>query len=294
MQKLRYAFRDAMRLLARQWGMTVFTLLTSFCVFAIVGATWLFASNVNSIFDSLDDGVSIQAYLRQGANIAVARTRMENLSGVSHVNFVSKSEALARLRSRLGNQSEAITLVGDNPLPESIEIYATDSKFLPSIVEKIKTMDEVDDVVYAGDLVKRLARVSKFLDNLSFSMIVMALVACSLILFNTIRLTAYSHTNEINMMVRVGATSGYVIAPFVISGAILGGVSATIASVALSLSYLNLINMLKSFVPFFAFIDSSQFVVELSWKLILGGTFVSFLASFIAVCDFVHRANKRQ
>ena len=166
MQKLRYAFRDAMRLLARQWGMTVFTLLTSFCVFAIVGATWLFASNVNSIFDSLDDGVSIQAYLRQGANIAVARTRMENLSGVSHVNFVSKSEALARLRSRLGDQSEAITLVGDNPLPESIEIYATDSKFLPSIVEKIKTMDEVDDVVYAGDLVKRLARVSKFLDNL--------------------------------------------------------------------------------------------------------------------------------
>lgn len=294
MQKLRYAFRDAMRLLARQWGMTIFTLLTSFCVFAIVGATWLFASNVNSIFDSMEEGVSVQAYLKVGANLPVARTRIENLPGVSHVNLVTKAEALERLRSRLGNQSEAITLVGDNPLPESIEIYATNSEFVPSIVTKLKTMEEVDDVVYAGDLIKRLTRVSKFLDNLSFSMIIMALVACSLILFNTIRLTAYSHVNEINMMVRVGATSAYVIAPFVISGAILGFFSATIASCALSVSYLNLVNVLKAFMPFFAFIDSSQFVVELSWKLIIGGTFVSFFASLIAVCDFVHKANKRQ
>lgn len=294
MQKLRYAFRDAMRLLVRQWGMTIFTLLTSFCVFAIVGATWLFASNVNNIFDSLDDGVSVQAYLKSGTNLAVARTRMENLPGVLRVNAVSRAEALERLRSRLGNQSEAITLVGDNPLPESIEIYATDSEFIPSIVAKLQTMDAVEEVVYAGDLVKRLARVSKFLDNMSFSMIIMALVACSLILFNTIRLTAYSHVIEINMMVRVGATSGYVIAPFVISGAILGGVSAAIASCALSLSYLNLVDVLKAFLPFFAFIDSSQFIFELSWKLILGGTFVSLLASFFAVCDFVHRANKRQ
>ncbi|MDO4219553.1 MAG: permease-like cell division protein FtsX [Synergistaceae bacterium] len=294
MQKLRYAFRDATRLLTRQWGMTIFTLLTSFCVFAIVGATWLFASNVKNIFDSMEEGVSVQAYLKNGVNLAVARTRVENLPGVSHVNLVSKADALERLRSRLGDQSEAITLVGDNPLPESIEVYATDSELVPSIVEKLRSMNEVDDVIYAGDLVKRLARVSKFLDTLSLSMIVMALVACSLILFNTIRLTAYSHTNEINMMVRVGATSGYVIAPFVISGAILGGLSAIIASVALSLSYLNLINILKAFMPFFAFIDSSQFVVELSWKLILGGTLVSFFASLIAVCDFVYKANKRQ
>lgn len=294
MQKLRYAFRDAMRLLVRQWGMTIFTLLTSFCVFAIVGSTWLFVANVDSIFVALEEGVSVQAYLKPGVNLAVARTRIENLPGVSHINMVSKVEALERLRVRLGDQAEAITLVGSNPLPESIEIYATDAAAVPSIVTKLRGLDEVDDIVYAGDLVKRLARISKFLDNLTISMIIMALFSSSLILFNTIRLTAYSHVNEINMMVRVGATSSYVIAPFAISGAILGFVSTVIASGFLSVAYLNLVDVLKEFMPFFAFVDSSQLVVDLSWKLVSGGTFVSLLASLFAVCDFVRKANKRQ
>ena len=294
MQKLRYAFRDAMRLLVRQWGMTAFTLLTSFCVFMIVGATWLFVANLNSIFVSLEEGVSVQAYLKPGANLAVARTRIEHMPSVSHINVVSKVDALERLRSRLGDQAEALTLVGDNPLPESIEIYATNSSAVPSIVAKLQTMSEIDDVVYAGDLVKRLARIAEFLKDLKYAMIIMALVASSLILFNTIRLTAYSHVSEINMMLRVGATGGYVVAPFAISGAILGFVSTIIASIVLSVSYLNLVNVLKEFMPFFAFVDSSHLVLDLSWKLIVGGTIVSLIASLFAVSDFVRRANKRQ
>ena len=292
MARIKYIMRDGWRLIWRHFGMSLLTIFTAMAVFFVVGATMLFILNMRSIIANMENQLSIQAYLKAGAELEKTAASVRGIRGVESVTMVTKETALERLRARLGNQAEAVTLLGENPLPESLEIHVAKASQVVDVASRLTAVKEIEDIVYAGHVAEKLTRLSSFVEKFSIIMLAVALTASGVVLFNTIRISVYSRAQEIDVMMKVGATSTYVAFPFVIQGFILGFFGALAASTALGYSYLSALERLRDMLPFIAFIESKRLLANLFIMLICCGAVVSLIASLIAVEKFIRKASK--
>ncbi|MDL2298410.1 permease-like cell division protein FtsX [Synergistaceae bacterium OttesenSCG-928-D05] len=290
MASARYAFRDGWRLVVRHWGLSLLTIFTAMAVFYVIGASTLFVMNVRHIVSKLEDQLTIQAYVKPGVDLDALAKKISALEEVRDTKVITKELALERLRTRLGNQVEAVSLLGENPLPPSIEVRVDKASQVSNTALKIDVMDDVDDVVFAGPVAEKLSKVSNFAGQFSVVLLVVAFLASGVVLFNTIRISVYSREEEINVMVMVGATSTYVAMPFVIQGFLLGFAGALLAFLFVGGTYFSAIVKLKDMLPFLTFIESPQLLYKLGFMLVCCGATVSLIASLLAVEKFIKNA----
>lgn len=292
MARIKYIMRDGWRLIWRHFGMSLLTIFTAMAVFFVVGATMLFILNMRSVITNMENQLSIQAYLRADAELEKTAAAVRGIRGVESVTMITKETALERLRARLGNQADAVMLLGENPLPASLEIHVAKASQVADVASRLTSVKEIEDIVYAGHVAEKLTRLSSFVEKFSIIMLAVALTASGVVLFNTIRISVYSRAQEIDVMMKVGATSTYVAFPFVIQGFILGFFGALAASTALGYSYLSALERLRDMLPFIAFIESKRLLANLFIMLICCGAVVSLIASLIAVEKFIRKASK--
>jgi len=292
MAAVRYACRDGWRLIIRHWGMSLLTVLTAMSVFFIIGASTLFVLNVKNIVSSLENQLTIQAYLKPKADVKATEKAIKELPYVKETKLITRDMALERLRSRIGEQAKAVMLLGENPLPESFEIKVKKVTQVAETARLLIAIPEVEDIVYAGRVAEKLTRVSSFVEKFSFIMLIVAIAASGVVLFNTIRISVYSREEEISVMMMVGATSTYVALPFVIQGFILGITGAFFASLLLGGTYYAAVTRLKDMLPFIPFIESTRLTGKLAFMLICCGATVSLISSLMAVEKFIRKASK--
>lgn len=272
--------------------MSLLTVFTAMAVFFVIGATMLFILNIRNVIGTMENQLSIQAYMKPDTDLTVAAKSIKAMRNVRSVKIITKEAALERLRARLGNQANAVTLLGANPLPASIEVRVSRASEVSDTARMLMAVPDVEDIVYAGHVAEKLTRLSNFVERFSIVMLIVALAASGVVLFNTIRIAVYSRASEIDVMMKVGATSTYVAFPFVIQGFILGLTGALVASAALGYSYFRAVDCLKDMLPFLTFIESPRLLAKLSLVLICCGTVVSLFASLIAVEKFIRKAAK--
>ena len=292
MARIKYIMRDGWRLIWRHFGMSLLTIFTAMAVFFVVGATMLFILNMRSVIANMENQLSIQAYLKADAELEKTAAEVRGIRGVESVTMIPKETALERLRARPGNQADAVMLLGENPLPASLEIHVAKASQVADVASRLTSVKEIEDIVYAGHVAEKLTRLSSFVEKFSIIMLAVALTASGVVLFNTIRISVYSRAQEIDVMMKVGATSTYVAFPFVIQGFILGFFGALAASTALGYSYLSALERLRDMLPFIAFIESKRLLANLFIMLICCGAVVSLIASLIAVEKFIRKASK--
>lgn len=292
MARIKYILRDGGRLIWRHLGMSILTIFTAMAVFYVIGATMLFILNIRNVIGTMENQLSIQAYLKADANPETVAKKIQEIQNVQSVKVITKETALERLRARLGNQADAVTLLGENPLPASIEVRVNRASDVAETASTLVTVPEVEDIVYAGHVAEKLTQISTFVERFSVIMLIVALAASGVVLFNTIRIAVYSRADEIDVMIKVGATATYVAFPFVIQGFILGLTGALMASAALGYSYFRAVMCLKEMLPFLKFIESPRLLIKLGLVLICCGTVVSLFASLVAVEKFIRKAAK--
>lgn len=286
----RYVVRDGWRLVIRHWGMSAMTVITAMAVFYLIGASTLFVLNVRNIVDKLEDQLTIQAYMKPGANLEEVDKKVKSIDNVESTEIITREKALERLRARLGSQAEAVSLLGENPLPASIEARVGKASYVETVASELKKMDETDDIVYAGAVADKLAKVSGFVGLFSMAMLAIALFTSGVVLFNTIRISVYSREDEVNVMVMVGATPTYIAMPFVIQGLLLGLLGSVLAALLVTGTYFSAVTRLKDMLPFFSFIDSPTLMLKLAFMLICCGVTVSLISGLIAVEKFIKQA----
>ena len=292
MASVRYTFRDGWRLVIRHWGMSLLTIFTAMTVFFIIGASTLFVMNIKNIVSIMENQLSIHAYLRPSADIQSVADKILAMPGVTEAKVITKEMALERLRARIGSQAKAIALVGENPLPASIEVRVKKAADVANTARMLLAVPEVEDTIYAGHIAEKLAKVSWFIEKFSMAMLLIAIAASSVVLFNTIRISVYSREYEIGVMLKVGATTLYIMMPFVIQGFILGLTGSCIASGILALVYDSAIIRLKDLLPFLAFIEQGALMPKLFLMLISCGTAISLVSSLLAVEGFIRKMSR--
>jgi cell division transport system permease protein len=155
--------------------------------------------------------------------INVVRRKLESnpLVAEGGVTFVSKAEALERMRKRTPEIVENLT---SNPLPDAFEVRARDGADvraigaslrdpLPAGVEEVKDGEEISD---------RVINAARIMSTAFAVATLVLLVSSALLIANTIRLSIFSRRREIEVMKLVGATNWFVRGPFMLEGLICG------------------------------------------------------------------------
>ena len=292
MGSFKYALRDGTRLILRHWGLSFLTIVTSMAVFYLIGASVLLVLNTRHIVNILEGELSVQAYLVQGTDYEDAVRAVASISHVTKVVIITPEMALERLNQRMPDRADFLTLLGENPLPSSLEISVDRADSIESVVTSLAAIPLINDIVYAGKLAEKVARFSRFAGHFSIALLFISITASAVVLFNTIRIAVYSKEEEIGIMLMVGATPTFVALPFVLQGVILGGAGSLGASVFLALSYNGIITRLKDLLPYLPFLERNSIVLQLALILVGAGATVSLIASLVAVETFTRRAMK--
>ncbi|MGC9371896.1 MAG: cell division protein FtsX [Thermovirgaceae bacterium] len=289
----RYVLRDTWRLLARNLGLSILTFVTAVAVFYLVGASVLFVMNTRAMIAGVESNLLVQAYVNAGDGaLQTVAEKMSAMDCVASVETITPEQALERLKARLGNQADAVTLLGENPLPGSVEVQVKKAEFASVVARELIAMPEVDDVVYSGELAERLQKISVLVSRLSLIILAISITAASLVLFNTIRISVYARKEEIETMLLVGATPAFVAFPFVLQGVTLGVLGALFASGILYFSYGYAINALVHSLPFLTLIQNRELLLRLGIVLVGGGVTIGWICSWLAVSKFIRAATR--
>jgi cell division transport system permease protein len=241
--RLKLLFSESIRSLGANLSTTIAATMTVLIGMFLLGLFIALGSWAQAFGDRQKEKLLVKVYFctestckaeAKPAQINAVRVKLNSDPLVKDVTFVSKAEALERMRKL---QPEIVENLPGNPLPDAFEVSAHDgadvkqisgnlrAPTLPPGVEKVNDGEEVSD---------RVVTVARVLSSAFLVATIVLLISSALLIANTIRLSIFSRRREIEVMKLVGATNWFVRGPFMLEGLICG-VLGSLAAVLLLL-----------------------------------------------------------
>jgi cell division transport system permease protein len=242
--RLRVVLGEALRSLGASMSTTVAATLTVLIGMFVLGltialGTWVLSWSDHAKRQLLDKvylcqsgrpGCSGDATAKQTEQIRLMLARDHR---VKNITYVSKDEALARMRKRYPDLVENLTY---NPLPPSFEVIPIKAEFTDDIRADLLTAARggtkpagIESVKDGGEKARKVVRVGSIIEAVFVVGLVVLLIASTLLIANTIRLSIFARRREIEVMKLVGATNWFVRGPFMIEGLLCGLIGSVCA-----------------------------------------------------------------
>ena len=210
----------------------VFTICVSLLLLSFFAILFL---NANSVVNSLREKVEMEAFLNdQLSNDKITEVKglVEMLDGIREVRYVSKEEAAKIFQQEFGE--DIYKILNFNPLPASLKIFLKDgyktAKHAEVIVNQVKSIKGVDDVIYRKQLLEMLDERAKLFLWITFGVGIFITLSSVILVANTIRLAIYAKRKIIQTMKLIGATRGFIRLPFLLEGFLQGLLGGLIAA----------------------------------------------------------------
>ena len=169
---------------------------------------------------------------------------------VREMNFVSAEDAWAEFQKEYlqGAEDLAAGFIDDNPLANmpSYEIYLNDVEQQAQFVSWLEQQPGVRRVNASSIAAEGLVDMNNAIGYVSIGLIVILLCVSIFLINNTISMAINARKDEIRIMRLVGATKGFIRAPFMVEGLIIGLVGAAIPMGLMVLLYDRAIAYLES------------------------------------------------
>jgi cell division transport system permease protein len=215
-----FYIREAARSFRQHRGLAytaVFSLTASLTLSSVL---LLLTHNAQNTLRDLGDRREMVVYLRDDVTPSqrdVLIGRLGDLYGT--VSYVSKEDAWKEFSREIGDPS-LLEAVEDNPLPASLRIKLKNELLVPGAMDlaarQIGQFPEVEEVRYGEEWVRRLDQVRAALVRGTVGVGLVVALAIVFIVYNTIRLTVLARRPQVEIMSRLGATDGFISAPFVL------------------------------------------------------------------------------
>jgi cell division transport system permease protein len=167
------------------------------------------------------------------AEMNAVRTKLQNDPRVASVEFISKEMGLEDLKKTAPEMVEGVVV---NPLPDAFKVKPRHGEDVVAIANSLNPKPAgVEKVSFGKKTAKRILRVAHIFEVLSALAIVILLVAATILIGNTIRLSIFARRREIEVMKLVGASNWFVRGPFMVEGLLTGLIGAAAAVVLLFL-----------------------------------------------------------
>ena len=233
---LRLVVEEATRSIRSSASTSVAAALTVLVAMFVLGVAIALGTWLRSYGDTVKKQLVVHIYFRvdvTGPEINAVAARLRSDSRVKSFRFVTKAEALARMRKR---HPELVKDLAYNPLPPSEDVTPKRGDYTPAIAAAFThpLPPGVDVVNYGRETTKKILHYANVF-NVLFAIALAILVAAStLLIANTIRLSLFSRRREIEVMKLVGASNWFVRGPFMLEG-LFCGLFGSLAAVLLLL-----------------------------------------------------------
>lgn len=184
--------------------------------------------NLGQIVETWDRDVHVSAYFFPDVPVDrrfALKDEIAAMPQVAEVRYVSEAEARAWMEERVPEVQGALGELGDEVLPSSLELTlveeATHPAALAALIAELQRPD-FEEIDYGQEWVRRFDTFLSLLELLGVVLGVLILTAAIFLVGNTMHLVAHARRAELETMKLVGATWGFVAAPFVLEGAIQG------------------------------------------------------------------------
>lgn len=290
-----YYVREAAIGVWRNRLMSLASIIVVVLTLLILGSFTLINLNIQAVTEEIMGQVEIIAYLKDEADtpegIDQLRQKLVTLEGVQQVTYVSKEDALVRLRERLGDKSGITEGLERNPLPASFEIRPIDPEQTAVLADKVSRLTGIDSVDYGQQIVDQLLSFSRSVQLFSYGVIIFLGVISLFLIGNTIKLTVYSRRRQIGIMKFVGATDWFIRWPFILEGIFLGLLGALFTYLLLFFGYAILYNQASAWM-YQNFLSVRMVVPEVAGRELLKymfavGTGIGAVGSGISVRRFL-------
>jgi len=269
------------------------TIITISLSILIASAFILFFVNTNEIINSWEKGLRIMAYLKPGINndgLTDLKQAIQSLDNVHKLRFISKQEALSRLKTQMEHQSSLLENLTENPLPDSLEIRMTAStgswQKIETLAAQIESLAQVEEVEYGRRWVGRFAHIISLFRLAGYAIGALFFMATIFIVANTIRLVIYSRREEVEIMCLVGATDNFIKIPFYFEGLIQGALGAIFGLAVLYISFFFISSNVEQ--GFFPGLFRFQFLSPtILGTILLGSMLVGWLGCYISLKQFL-------
>ena len=253
-----FTLKQAIKNLWRNRLMSIASISSVTATLLILGIIFALILNINAIAQSAKDKFdSIQAYLVDelpAEEITSIVSKIEAIDGVKEVRYESKADALERMQTQWEDNGYLLEGLEENPLPSSVVIYLDDIYYAQQVLEKIESINGIEEVKSYQDIVEKLLSVTEAIRKTGVVVIFVLIAISTFIIHNTIKLTVNSRNREINIMKYVGATNWFIRWPFLIEGTLLGLIGALLSTGIIKLMYEYVFNAIHS--DFYVFISA--------------------------------------
>ena len=243
------------------WRNKMFSLASiatmSACIF-LFGLFFSIIVNFQHIIKTAEEGVAITVFFEEDATDSEKKAigkALEARKDVAEVKYISAEEAWEEFQKQYfaDNPELAEGFKNDNPLASSdnYEVYmktAEDSKSLTArsrslsetqkeLVSYAQKLDGVREVNKSDVVAKMLSSVNTLVAVISIAIIIILLGVSIFLISNTVTMGITVRREEIAIMKYIGAKDGFVRAPFIIEGLVIGLIGAVIPLVILYFVY---------------------------------------------------------
>lgn len=264
-----------------------------------VSSVFIIALTANSVLKNMQEKVNISVFFKASVPeeaILKAKKDLDNYKEIKTVEYVNKDQALENFKKNSANEPiiiQSLEEIGENPLLSYLVIRANNSEqydLIGEYLENASFKDDVSRINYGKnkEVIDRLNNIVAEVRKIGLGIAGLFSVISFLIIFNTVRITIYTHRKEVEVMRLVGASNVYIRLPFLFEG-IIYGIAASVISMFL------LFVVLKFTVPFAERLIPSVNIISLYFSnfiiifgmQILIGSFLGMLSSWFAIRKYL-------
>lgn len=234
--RLRFFVTDAWDEWRHSPGVNLLAVGTLGAALFLAGLVMLLIGNIQANVEHLREDIRVDVYLDDdipAATRQALRAELRALDGVSRVDYVDKQQAHERYRMWANEMADLIGELEDNPLPASLEVFLSPGTRAEEIGSEIVVgfagRAGVEEVRFDRDWLRRLESLLGLARIGGAALAVVIFSAVVFVMSSVLRLAVLARRTEIEIMLLVGATPGFVRGPFLVAGLAQGLLSSAAA-----------------------------------------------------------------
>ena len=273
--------------------------------FFVIGLVVYSALASSALLSYFEKKPQITAFFNDETNeesIMAIRQDLLTTGKVSDVKYVSKDEALRIYQDQNRSDPLLLEMVTAEILPASLEIQTTEPRYLADVASIINKQPGIDEIIYQKDIVDELLAWTATIRKAGVALIVFFSLLSVLVTLTITGMKIVIRRDEIDILRLIGATKGYISAPFVTEGLMYGIIGAFVGWALTYATLLYAAPVLSSLLrgetlslATLPFVAISMVVWPLTWELMLSvlgillisGMFLGFLGSSLALSRYV-------
>ena len=260
MLTIKRTFKEALNNFWRNSWLTVASVSVLILSLYVASVIYVVTLSINGVLKNIEERVNVSVYLKEDASendIMNVKNDLLKLAEVQSVNYVSRNQALENFKRDNANEPaimQSLDEIGGNPLLASLVVKANSPDQYQKITDYINQAAFKEDVSRINydknkDIINKLNSIINTIRRVGIGLGIVFTLIAVLIIFNTVRITIYTHKQEIEVMRLVGASNNFIRLPFIFEGMLYGLIASIITMPVLFLTLRFVTPLVSSSIP---------------------------------------------